>query len=109
MFDFQYDESRPDAPVELGRVFGVVLLTVSDDFYAYWTTASRQVFTNENPFAEPLRVASNMSRGFGVFAGFQYRLYPLRAGTLSATADSLCGLVAGRLPICGGLPIGPLP
>lgn len=103
--DFQYDASRPDAPVELGRVFALVVLTVSDDFYAYWTTAGRQFLTNENPFAEPLRVASNLSRGFGVFAGLQYRLYPLRAGTFAPAADSLCGLVGGRLPICNGLEV----
>lgn len=101
-FDVQYDAPRPDAEVVIHRAFAVVLLSVSEDFFRYWKTAGEQALTNENPFAEPLRVHSNLTGGFGVFAGFRYRVFPLY--TLSPEAapalEPLCALVGGRLPIC---------
>lgn len=102
-FDVQYDAPRAGADVVIRRLLAVVMLSVSEDFYRYWETASRQAFTNENPFAEPLRVHANMTAGFGVFAGFQYRIHPLGAGDISVggyTLGDLCRLVGGQLPIC---------
>ena len=80
-----------------------MLLSTTEAFYRHWTTASRQAFTNENPFAEPLRVHSNLTGGFGVFAGFRYRILPLGIGDLDVggyTLADLCRLVGGRLPVC---------
>ena len=102
-FDIQYDVPRPDADVLIERGFGIVLLSVSKDFFRHWKTAGKQAFTNENPFAEPLRVHSNMTGGFGVFAGFQYRLLPLGVDGLPVGGyglSDLCPLVADRLPLC---------
>lgn len=107
-FDLQYDVPRPGAEVVIHRVFAVVLLAVSEDFFRYWKTAGKQAITNENPFAEPLRVHSNMTGGFGVFAGFQYRLFPIGASTLSVaglTLSDLCSLSGIALPFC----LGPVP
>lgn len=108
-FDVQYDTPHPDAQVVVRRVLAVVLLSVSEDFFRYWKTAGRQALTNENPFAEPLRVHSNMTGGFGIFAGFQYRVFPLGAGSVNVAGyglSDLCGLVGNSLPICGaGLPV----
>ena len=106
-FDVQYDTPDPNADVVVRRVLAVVLLSVSEDFFRYWKTAGRQSFSNENPFAEPLRVHSNLTGGFGVFAGFQYRVFPLGASTVNVAGyglSDLCGLVGSTLPICGAGP-----
>ncbi|MDX1429146.1 MAG: DUF4249 family protein, partial [Rhodothermales bacterium] len=83
--------------------FAVAVLSLSEDFFRYWKTAGDQAFSNENPFAEPLRVHSNLSGGLGVFAAFQYDLVPLAAGTesfASVTLADLCTLSGLSLPIC---------
>lgn len=108
--DIQYDTPRPEATVVIRRTFAVALLSVSEDFYRYWKTANEQALTNENPFAEPLRVHSNMTGGFGVFAGFQYRLFPVGAdslGTGGVRLDDLCRFLGRRLPLCSGSPPAP--
>lgn len=108
-FEIQYDVPRPDAEVAVERVFAVLLLSVSDDFYRYWKTAGRQAFTNENPFAEPLRVHSNLTGGFGVFAGFQYRVLPLQTAlpVPEPAFDAACRILGGYLPVCGAIPARP--
>jgi hypothetical protein len=101
-FDLQYDAPIPGAGLEIQRAWAVVLLSVSEDLYRYWKTAGQQALTNENPFAEPLRVHSNMTNGFGVFAGFQYRLYPLTQSSTALLPGIWCAQVGPGLPICGG-------
>lgn len=104
-FDLQYDLPRDEAEVVIRRAFAVVLLSVTDDFYQYRKTASEQSVANENPFAEPLRVHSNMTGGLGVFAGFQYHIFALEGSDIDlggTTLADLCQLVGGQLPICIG-------
>lgn len=107
--DIQYDTPDPDATIVVRRVFSVILLSTSEAFYRYWTTAQDQAIASNNPFAEPLRVHSNMTQGFGVFAGFQYRLLPIGADSLLAGTGvdlgSVCGLAGLQLPICNILPL----
>lgn len=47
----------------------VELSTVTEAFYNYHRTAELQFVASENPFAEPVRVRSNMSNDMGIFAG----------------------------------------
>jgi hypothetical protein len=111
-FDIQYDAPRPEAPVVIRRVFAVALLSVSEDFYRYWETANEQALTNENPFAEPLRVHSNMAGGFGVFAGFRYSIFPVgidRLGVGGLQLGDLCRFIGSRLPLCTGPPPATVP
>ena len=71
-FEFGYDQTAaPPSGPAIRRAFSVVLLSLSDDLYRYAQTAPQQALFGDNPFAEPLRVHSNMSNGLGVFAGFQ--------------------------------------
>jgi len=108
--DIQYDATPPDAQVIVRRVFTVIVLSISEDFFRYLKTASNQSLTNENPFAEPLRVHSNMTNGFGVFAGFQHRAFPLSVdsvGTAPITSADLCRLAGLTHPICQILPPTP--
>lgn len=44
--------------------------TLSKDFYEYERTLSLQQSNNGNPFSEPVRVHTNISGGFGIFAGY---------------------------------------
>lgn len=102
-FTIQYDAPAPDANVVIRRVFAAALLSVSSDFYHYWETANEQAVVNNNPFAEPLRVHSNLDGGLGVFAGFRYRLFPVGADSLGVTRlqlGDLCRFLSSRLPLC---------
>lgn len=47
----------------------VVLEALSPDIYEYERTRDRYREADGNPFAEPVEVHSNMSNGFGIFAG----------------------------------------
>ena len=51
------------------RVVGE-LRSVSNDYYRFNTTVSRQLATQNNPFAQPVRVYSNVENGLGIFAGY---------------------------------------
>jgi Domain of unknown function (DUF4249) len=105
---FVYDAPSTADEVATHRGFAVVVMSVSDAFYRYWTTARQQALSNENPFSEPLRVGSNVSGGLGVFAGFQFDILPVAVDTLgyhhacgpAAPYPTLCdALLHARLPI----------
>ncbi len=42
----------------------------SENFYTYVQTAVNQLGYTINPFAEPLKVHSNIQNGTGIFAGY---------------------------------------
>jgi hypothetical protein len=44
--------------------------TVTESYYRYTKTLSSYYETGFNPFAEPVRIYSNMTPGMGIFAGF---------------------------------------
>ena len=48
----------------------VELSSVSEAFYRYHRTLQLQSESAENPFAEPVRIFSNMDNGLGIFAGY---------------------------------------
>lgn len=52
------------------RTVLVVLRTISEERYLYFQSADLQYYNDGNPFAEPVQVYSNVSNGFGIFAGF---------------------------------------
>lgn len=98
---FSYDTSDPQSDIQMHRAFAIVLLSVSEDFFLHWKTASRQAFTNENPFSEPLRVHSNMTGGLGIFAGFRFGIYPVAADTLAL--DNVCNQSPQVKALCDSL------
>ena len=73
----RFQDPSPWADTQVWRAFALVVVSTSDDLFAYWTTANRQLTTGQNPFAEPIRVHTNMSNGLGVFGAFQYRILPI--------------------------------
>ncbi len=76
-FEMEYTVDLRDVDVTVERSFGVLVMAVSEDYYRYWQTASLQNDVEGNPFAEPVRIYSNMSGGNGVFAGYQATFFPL--------------------------------
>ncbi len=46
---------------------------ISKHFYDYGTTYRVQRETDDNPFAEPVQVTTNVKNGFGIFGGFNRR------------------------------------
>lgn len=49
----------------------------TETFFRYHKTLELQDNLSENPFSEPVRVQSNTSNGFGVFAGYQAQAFVL--------------------------------
>jgi hypothetical protein len=47
----------------------VLLLSVSESYYNYMQSTKD---LDDNPFVEPMRAYTNISNGFGIFAGFSY-------------------------------------
>ncbi len=57
----------PDAETECQHV--IELSSISEDLYNYHRTVQLQNAAKQNPFAEPVRIISNMSNDLGVFSG----------------------------------------
>jgi len=53
----------------------VELSAVTEAFYYYHRTLQLQNEAAENPFAEPVRIMSNMNNGMGIFAGYNTALW----------------------------------
>jgi hypothetical protein len=103
----RYQDPDPQADVQIWRAFALMVVSASDNLYEYWTTANRQLTTGQNPFAEPIRVHSNMSNGFGVFGGFQYRALPVPPDQTGLIA--FCDTTTRWKAVCDsvGAPAGP--
>ncbi|NNF59482.1 MAG: DUF4249 domain-containing protein [Rhodothermaceae bacterium] len=81
--EIAYDVASPPSPgPTVQRAFVVLFAALSEDLYRYAKTAPEQALFGENPFAEPLRVYSNLSNGFGLFAGFSPRAFPVPPDSL---------------------------
>ncbi len=83
--DIAYDAPSSTGGATVRRGFVVLFAALSEDLYRYAETAPEQALFGENPFAEPLRIHSNLSNGFGVFAGFWPRVFPVPPDTLLST------------------------
>lgn len=71
----RFNTSDSASDVQVLRAFTVVVLSLSENLYTYRTSVDRQDFSDENPFAEPVRIHSNMKNGFGVFGGYRIRAF----------------------------------
>ena len=58
----------PQSPVTVHA--RVILVSVSEEYYKYFTTKNLQDYTNGDPFAQPVQVFSNVENGLGIFAGY---------------------------------------
>jgi len=54
---------------EIAR-FKVILLSTTEAYFRYFSSISSQQETDENPFAEPVQVFTNIQGGLGIFTGF---------------------------------------
>jgi hypothetical protein len=46
------------------------LRTVSEEYYLYYNSLSRQRTGNNGPFADPVMIYGNVENGQGIFAGY---------------------------------------
>ncbi|HUR30086.1 MAG TPA: DUF4249 family protein, partial [Saprospiraceae bacterium] len=72
---------EPDAPVsfhfqdwavdnnDLTRVF-IELRSITEDYYKYHSSLTRQLIVRQDPFAEPVTIYNNIEGGYGNFSGF---------------------------------------
>ncbi len=60
------------------REMFVVLLTTSESYYNFRKSFDGQSATEDNPFAEPVPVFTNIENGLGVFAGYSSFISSLR-------------------------------
>lgn len=68
-FQFQpdggYFNSQPDE-----NRYVIVLRTINEEQYLYFSSVELQNETSGNPFAEPAQVYNNIENGFGIFVGY---------------------------------------
>lgn len=50
---------------------------ISEVYYRHLRSALLQKTTDDNPFAEPVRIYSNIENGYGIFAGYSVRTFEL--------------------------------
>ncbi len=53
------------------------LNSISYEYYLYTLSLAKYQRTNGDPFAEPVRVYSNITNGLGIFAGYSSYVYPI--------------------------------
>jgi hypothetical protein len=59
----------PDEGYTFEITYSIVLRTLSKGYYLYKTSKQLQQNTNNDPFAQPVPIYSNVQNGFGIFAG----------------------------------------
>ena len=57
--------------------FYIQVLYVSETYYEYLKSARLHESTQDNPFAEPVSVYSNVENGYGIFAGYSSQIFEL--------------------------------
>jgi hypothetical protein len=50
--------------------YSIELITLSKDLFNYYRSYAQYEETNDNPFAEPVKVYNNIENGFGIFGGY---------------------------------------
>lgn len=63
---------------QFGQSAEVQLLTITEAQYRYALAADLQTETDDNPFAEPVLIFSNIDNGLGIFTGFSISQRRLR-------------------------------
>ncbi len=84
-FAIDYYSIGVDGPPEITYELStnIVLLEMSEDMFTFWQTADRQRDAANDPFSEPVQVYSNMSNGFGIFAGYRVQVFPVTIDELN--------------------------
>ena len=65
----------PDFRTE--QSYEIYFSALTEDMYRYLRTAQQQKNADDDPFAEPVQIHSNMSNGFGIFAGYQSHVFTI--------------------------------
>jgi hypothetical protein len=77
--DIRYSGKEVELPIKaisFSEISPIIILkTLSEDCYRYKVTRDLQQETAGNPFAQPANVYNNITRGFGIFAGYSSSEY----------------------------------
>ena len=57
-------------PFDSVQAMYVVLMSVSESYFKYMKSFQSQLHNEDNPFASPVQVYTNIENGIGIFAGF---------------------------------------
>ena len=69
-FNYYYDGLN-EPPGESYLIYQV--RNCSEDYYNYYNSSALYFWNNDNPFAEPVHVYSNIENGYGIFGSFTAR------------------------------------
>ncbi len=61
----------------------IYLISISEQYYNYVTSAINQQENNDDYYAEPTQVYNNIINGFGIFAGFSVSEYVMEFGVIN--------------------------
>lgn len=68
LYEYIYDPTTGES-IENLRDIRLVIGSMSQELYNYKRSAKSQYWNQDNPFAEPIRVYSNIEGGIGIFGG----------------------------------------
>ena len=77
----------PSPDFQIIQRYDVLMYSLSEDMYRYLRTAEQQQSVRDDPFAEPVQIHSNLSNGYGIFAGYQVRTFSVNPDTLTAIGN----------------------
>jgi hypothetical protein len=69
-FNTQSGRYRSEPVPEADKIIRIQLSNISKEFYDYQKSLSEHNRTDDNPFAEPIQVYTNVKNGFGCVAGY---------------------------------------
>lgn len=73
-----YSALGPDRPGYKTLELGIMLQSLSEDYYQYLRTTRLQRETQGDPFAQPVQVYNNIQNGHGIFGGYSTSFYSLK-------------------------------
>ncbi len=75
--EIELSSARYTVAASLERRIWVEVRFVSETYYRHLRSALLHNTTVDNPFAEPVRIYSNIENGYGIFAGYSARTFEL--------------------------------
>lgn len=66
---FKYEFGDPET-VYLKKEITFELKNLSEEYYRYVSTATKQQWAEGDPFSQPIQVYGNIENGYGIFAGY---------------------------------------
>lgn len=72
-----YYDYEADYPERGSVTFTLIIGNTSESYYQYNITSSLQDWTNNDPFAQPVQVYTNITNGYGILGAYNSHMYPV--------------------------------